>query len=219
MGIVHSGPPHVAWLPASRHLVLVATDSKDDQVWRSVWDDSLMPVVPAGKIAASAHWIRIVADGDGASIAWVDDSSGQQLRYGRLSGDGTLPRMSVGLGQLDTSLGHYHALQRVGQSTVALWTDTTMNRTFSAMRVCSSGASPAGLPSTATLVAGDVARHFRTPGVRARQRCAAIALDPAHAVNRWGRSARRQCVEVRAATDAWSLAHSATRGRTHSLAC
>jgi hypothetical protein len=127
---------HVAWLPTSRHLVLVATDSKDDTIWRSVWDDSLAPVVPAGKLAASAHWIRIVADGDGAWIAWVDDSAGQQLRYGRLSGDGSLPRMSVGLGQLDTSLGHYHTLQRVGQSAVALWTDTTMNRTFSAMRVC-----------------------------------------------------------------------------------
>lgn len=35
-------------------------------------------------------------DHDGAWIAWVDDSSGQQLRYDRLSGDGTLPRMSVG---------------------------------------------------------------------------------------------------------------------------
>jgi hypothetical protein len=53
-------------------------------IWRSVWDASLMPVVPAGKLAASAHWIRIVADGDGAWIAWVDDSTGQQLRYGRL---------------------------------------------------------------------------------------------------------------------------------------
>ena len=44
--------------------------------------------------------------------------------------------MSVALGQLDTSLGPYHTLQRVGQSAVALWTDTTMNRTFSALRVC-----------------------------------------------------------------------------------
>jgi hypothetical protein len=90
----------------------------------------------AGKLAASAHWIRGVADGDGAWITWVDDSTGQQLRDGRLSGDGTLPRMSVGLGQLDTSLGHYHTLQRVRPSAVALWTETTTNRTFSAMRVC-----------------------------------------------------------------------------------
>jgi hypothetical protein len=44
--------------------------------------------------------------------------------------------MSVALGQLDNTLGHYHTLQRVGQSAVALWTDSTMNRTFSAMRVC-----------------------------------------------------------------------------------
>jgi hypothetical protein len=127
---------HVAWLPASRRLVLVATDSKDDTIWRSVWDDSLVPIVPAGKLAGSAHWVRIVDDGDGAWIAWVDDSTGSQVRYGRLSGDGTLPRMSVALGQLDNTLGHYHTLQRVGQSAVALWTDSTMNRTFSAMRVC-----------------------------------------------------------------------------------
>jgi hypothetical protein len=127
---------HVAWLPATRRLVLVATDSRDDTIWRSVWDESLTPVAPSAKLAASAHWVRIIDDGDGAWIVWVDDSAGQQLRYGRLSGDGTLPRMSVALGQLDTSLGHYHTLQRVGQSAVALWTDTTMNRTFSAMRVC-----------------------------------------------------------------------------------
>ena len=115
---------------------MVATDSKDDTIWRSVWDDSLMPVVAAGKLSASAHWIRIVGDGDGAWIAWIDDSTGSQVRYGRLSSDGALPRMSVALGQLDNTLGHYHTLQRVGQSAVALWTDTTMNRTFSAMRVC-----------------------------------------------------------------------------------
>ena len=57
MGILHSGPAD---------LVLVATDSKDDPIWRSVWDDSLTPVVPSGKLSASAHWIRIVGDGDGA---------------------------------------------------------------------------------------------------------------------------------------------------------
>jgi hypothetical protein len=97
---------------------MVATDSKDDTIWRSVWDENLVPVTLSAKLSASAHWIRIVADGDGAWIAWVDDSTGQQLRYGRLSGDGTLPQMGVGLGQLDTSLGHDHPLQRVGQSAV-----------------------------------------------------------------------------------------------------
>jgi hypothetical protein len=127
---------HVAWLPVSRRLVMVATDARDDQVWRSVWDENLAPVAPSAKLSASAHWIRIVADSDGAWIAWVDDSTGSQIRYGRLSGDGTLPKMSVALGQLDNTLGHYHTLQRVGQSAVALWTDTTLNRTFSAMRVC-----------------------------------------------------------------------------------
>jgi hypothetical protein len=127
---------HVAWLPASRRLVLVATDSKDDTIWRSVWDDRLMPIVPAGKLPESAHWIRIVGDGDGAWIAWIDDSTGSRVRYGRLSSDGAMPRMSVALGQLDDTLGHYHTLQRVGQSAIALWTDATMNRTFSAMRVC-----------------------------------------------------------------------------------
>jgi hypothetical protein len=80
--------------------------------------------------------VSMTTSGAACSDAHVDDSTGQQLRYGRLSGDGTLPQMSVGLGQLDTSLGHYHTLQRVGQSAVALWTDTMMNRTFSAMRVC-----------------------------------------------------------------------------------
>lgn len=127
---------HVAWLPTSRRLVLVATDSKDDTIWRSVWDENLAPVALPERLAVSAHWVRIVDDGDGAWIARVDDSAGQQIRYGRLGADGTLPRMSVALGQLDSTLGHYHTLQRVGQSTVALWTDTTMNRTFSAMRVC-----------------------------------------------------------------------------------
>jgi hypothetical protein len=95
------------------------------------------PGPAASASARPALWEScIVDDGDGAWIVWVDDSAGQQLRYGRLSDDGTLPRMSVALGQLDTSLGHCHTLQRVGQSAVALWTDTTMNRTFSAMRVC-----------------------------------------------------------------------------------
>lgn len=42
----------------------------------------------------------------------------------------------MALGQLDNTPGPYHTLQRVGQSAVALWTDTTMSRTFSAMRVC-----------------------------------------------------------------------------------
>ena len=101
-----------------------------------MWDENLVPVTLPAKRSAPAHWIRIVADGDGAWIAWVDDSTGQQLRYGRLSGGGTLPQRGVGLGHLDTSLGHHHTLQQVGQSAVALWTDTTMNRTFSAMRVC-----------------------------------------------------------------------------------
>jgi hypothetical protein len=101
-----------------------------------VWDENLVPITLPAKLSASAHWVRIVDDGDGAWIAWVDDSTGSQVRYGRLSADGALPKMSVALGQLDNTLGHYHTLQRVGQSAVALWTDSTMNRTFSAMRVC-----------------------------------------------------------------------------------
>jgi hypothetical protein len=127
---------HVAWLPAVRRLVMVASDSTDNTVAGSVWDETLAPVVPSTRLASSAHWIRIVADGDGAWIAWVDGSTGQQLRYGRLGADGLLPRTSAGIGQLDSTLGHYHTLQQVGQNVVALWTDTTMNRTFSAMRVC-----------------------------------------------------------------------------------
>ena len=86
-------------------------------------------------LATSAHRIRIVADGGGAWIAWVDDSAGRQIRDGRLGADGTLPRRSVALGQRDTSLGHNHTLPRVGQRAVAMWTDPTRNRTCSAMRV------------------------------------------------------------------------------------
>lgn len=93
-------------------------------------------VEPLGPLAGGNPALARAGGGSLAMIAWVDDSAGQQIRYGRLAGDGTLPRMSVALGQLDSTLGHYHTLQRVGQSVVALWTDTTMSRTFSATRVC-----------------------------------------------------------------------------------
>ncbi len=127
---------HVAWLPAVRRLVMVASDTTDASIACSVWDETLAAVVPSTRLAPSAHWVRIVPDGDGAWIAWVDATTGQQLRYGRLGADGSLPRTSAGIGQLDSTLGHYHTLQQVGQSAIALWTDSTMNRTFSAMRVC-----------------------------------------------------------------------------------
>jgi hypothetical protein len=54
----------------------------------------------------------------------------------RLAGDGRVTMMNAAVGELDASLGHYHTIQHVGQSTVVLWTDAVQGRTFSAMRLC-----------------------------------------------------------------------------------
>jgi hypothetical protein len=86
---------------------------------------------------AVRHAAAIAEDGDGAWIAWVDDGRDQQkLRYGRLAGDRSLQNPSSPIGELDSGLGRYHNLQRVGRSAVALWTDVTLNRSLTAMRVC-----------------------------------------------------------------------------------
>jgi hypothetical protein len=127
---------HVAWLPQARRIIVVAEDTKNGNVAGGVWDENLTPVTPPAMLAPSAHWIRIVDDGDGAWIAWVENGSVQKVRHAHLDTDGHVTTIGAAVGQLDDSLGHYHTLQHAGQSVVALWTDAAQSRTFSAMRLC-----------------------------------------------------------------------------------
>jgi hypothetical protein len=124
---------HVAWLPGPRRLIAVADSSGSIAV--AAWDENLVPVTPPATLAAG-HWARIIADGDGAWVAWVENTTAQRVRHARLSSDARTATLSPAVGQLDDTLGHYHTLQRVGSQAVAMWTDAAQSRTFSAMRLC-----------------------------------------------------------------------------------
>jgi hypothetical protein len=131
---------HVAWLPASRRLIMVGDNAANSEVVGAVWDEQLgsIPGVGLTTVASSAHWGRIVDDGSGtgAWVAWVENGSIQKMRHAHLDIDGRVTAIGDAVGQLDASLGHYHTLQHVGQSTVAVWADTARSRTFAAMRLC-----------------------------------------------------------------------------------
>lgn len=136
MAVSGCADAHVAWLPQSRRIIVVADDTTHGTIAGGVWDENLTPVTPPAMLAPSAQWGRIVGDGDGAWLAWVENDSVPKVRYARLDHDGRVTVMSDPIGQLDDSLGHYHTLQHVGSSAVVLWTDATAGRTFSAMRLC-----------------------------------------------------------------------------------
>jgi hypothetical protein len=125
--------------------------------------------------------------------------------------------MSVGLGQLDTSLGHYHTLQRVGQSAVALWTDTTMNRTFSAMRVYFERRIASRPPRTSHAagrrrVACPHGGRSRTAELCGHRSGSGLRREPPGTLGATTTHESTGCHGHR------SLAHSADGGRTHSLA-
>jgi hypothetical protein len=126
---------HVAWLPSARRIVVVA-DSSTGGVAAAAFDENLAPISPPAAIATSGHWARIVADGDGAWVAWAESGSVEKLRHARMGPDARIGAPRAAVGELDSSLGHYHTLQRVGSAVIALWTDATQARTFSAMRLC-----------------------------------------------------------------------------------
>lgn len=134
MAVPGCSDAHVAWLPGPRRLIAVA--DSDAGIAVAVWDENLAPLGAPAALAAGGHWARIIADGDTPRVAWAEASTAQKLREARLSLDGKLVTMGAAVGQLDDTLGHFHTLQHVGGSIVALWTDAAQSRTFTAMRLC-----------------------------------------------------------------------------------
>jgi hypothetical protein len=136
MAVSGCSDPHVAWLPGSRRIIVVADDVPNGSISGTVWDANLASITPPTTLAPSAHWARIAGDANGAWLAWAENDTVQKVRSARLAADGRVMMMNTAVGELDNSLGHYHTVQHVGQSTVVMWTDAVQGRTFSAMRLC-----------------------------------------------------------------------------------
>jgi hypothetical protein len=62
-------------------------------------------------------------------------SSPQKETAARIDADTAIVKQIAGHGALDETLGHFHAIERVGATTMVTWTDTTQKRTFSAERL------------------------------------------------------------------------------------
>lgn len=57
---------HVAWLSQARRIFVVAEGTTNGSIAGDVWDENLTPITPPALLAPSAHWGRVVDDGDGA---------------------------------------------------------------------------------------------------------------------------------------------------------
>jgi hypothetical protein len=128
--------PHVAWIADTRRIVVVADDPNNGAIVGATWDEGLSPVAAPRILAGSAHWVRIIGDGDGAWIAWAQNPAPQRVAYARLDSDANVTRLGTAVGSLDETLGHFHTMDRIGGATLVMWTDTTQNRTFSVERLC-----------------------------------------------------------------------------------
>jgi len=128
---------HVAYLPATHRLIVVADDPANGAIVGAVWDEALAPIVLPRQLATTAHWVRIAtADDDTAWITWAQSGAPQQVRYALLDADANIALMGSPVGALDETLGHFHTIDRVASTTVVMWTDTTQARTFSVERLC-----------------------------------------------------------------------------------
>lgn len=56
----------------------------------------------------------------------------QKVTATRIDANAAIVKQVAGLG----ALGHFHAIERVGATTMVTWTDSTQNRTVSAERLC-----------------------------------------------------------------------------------
>lgn len=88
-----------------------------------------------------AHRVQVPSDAAAVDGAAADgapplDRRVEKLRHAHMGPDARIAAPRAAVGELDSWLGHYHTLQRVGSAVIALWTDATQARTFRAMRLC-----------------------------------------------------------------------------------
>jgi hypothetical protein len=136
MGVPGCGDPHAAWLPGPGRIISVGDDTANGAIAARVWDASLKPIAPPITLATSAHWARIVAEGDQAWVTWAQTPSPQPVVAALIDANAAIVKSVPGVGAIDETLGHFHAIERVGPTTMVTWTDTAQSRTFSAERLC-----------------------------------------------------------------------------------
>ncbi|HSD85918.1 MAG TPA: hypothetical protein VLB44_00330, partial [Kofleriaceae bacterium] len=127
--------PQIAWLPGAQRFVVAADDPNTGRVIAGVFTASLVQVVPTFAVTPAGYGAQIVDDGDGAWIAWVRTSDAA-LGYARITADGGITPAASALGHLDTVNMHYHVLQHVAGSAVALWGDVDQSFSLAAARLC-----------------------------------------------------------------------------------
>jgi hypothetical protein len=133
---VPCGDPHVAWLPASQRLIVVADDPSAGGIQSAVFDATLTMIDPPKQLSASAHWSRIVGEPDHAWVTWARSPTPQPVMYAELDADANVIKLGDPVGTIDETLGHFHTIDNVGYTTMIVWVDTINARTFSVERLC-----------------------------------------------------------------------------------